>query len=78
METKLLVQDVPGGQAETIRGHIMEPGFYPEEKEEPLKGFKLKSDIHVPDYAFIYNSREWSGIGEVGTKLEVQFYCFTN
>ena len=27
------------------------------------KGFKLKSDIHVPDYAFIYSSREWSGIG---------------
>lgn len=37
METKLLVQDVPGEQAETIKGHIMGPEFYPEENEEPLK-----------------------------------------
>lgn len=58
----------------------MELEFYSEENEEPLKGFKLNSDIHVPDYAFIYSNREWSGIGEVGAILAAQpsVTSFTN
>lgn len=65
---------VPGeaGRDWITKGCVMEIAFSPEENKELLKGFNLGSGIHVPEYAFIYSNREWSGIGEVRARLVAQ------
>ena len=50
----------------------MELEFYPEENEEPLKCFKLKSGTYVLEYAFIYSDGDSSRIAKLGTRLAVQ------
>lgn len=62
---------MPGqaGSERIMRGHIMELEFHPEENEEPLEGFQLKSDIRVSEHAFVYNKRMvwvWRSGGKTG------------
>lgn len=57
------------GSERIMRSHIMELEFHPEENEEPLEGFQLKSDIHVSEYAVVYNKRmvwDWRSRGKTG------------
>lgn len=62
---------MPGqaGSEQIMRGHIMELEFHPEDNEETLEGFQLKSDIRVSEYAFVYNKTmvwDWRSGGKTG------------